>query len=234
MSTYIDFINEIIIQHGQHRKDRPNPDGLILERHHIKPRCLGGTDDIFNLIDLTVREHYIAHKLLAEEYPEEEKLVCAWHFMSTIKNGRYQATPEEYAASREAIIRAQGEVVYQLDENGNVLAIYHSAREAARQIDTAPSHIIECCNKKRHRAKGYFWQYAKDFEEKGFSHKPFLSGKKPEKAVAQYTQEGKLVKTYPSIAAAARAVDRHDQAIRYCCNGKTKQSAGYIWRFIEN
>lgn len=36
------------------------------ETHHIIPRCLGGTDDSENLVDLTPREHYIAHILLAK------------------------------------------------------------------------------------------------------------------------------------------------------------------------
>jgi hypothetical protein len=36
------------------------------EAHHIIPRCLGGTDDPANLVDLTAREHYIAHILLAK------------------------------------------------------------------------------------------------------------------------------------------------------------------------
>ena len=33
------------------------------ERHHIIPRCLGGTDDNENLVDLTAREHFIIHLL---------------------------------------------------------------------------------------------------------------------------------------------------------------------------
>lgn len=36
------------------------------ESHHIVPRCLGGTDDLLNLVDLTAREHYVAHILLAK------------------------------------------------------------------------------------------------------------------------------------------------------------------------
>ena len=38
------------------------------ESHHIIPRCLGGTDESANLVDLTAREHYIAHILLARMY----------------------------------------------------------------------------------------------------------------------------------------------------------------------
>lgn len=36
------------------------------EKHHIIPRCLGGSDDRNNLVRLTAREHFIAHRLLAK------------------------------------------------------------------------------------------------------------------------------------------------------------------------
>lgn len=36
------------------------------ERHHIIPRCLGGSDAVGNLIDLTPEDHYFAHLLLAK------------------------------------------------------------------------------------------------------------------------------------------------------------------------
>lgn len=36
------------------------------ESHHIIPKCLGGSDNPANLVDLTAREHYIAHILLAK------------------------------------------------------------------------------------------------------------------------------------------------------------------------
>ena len=36
------------------------------EAHHIIPKCMGGTDDPTNLVDLTAREHYVAHILLAK------------------------------------------------------------------------------------------------------------------------------------------------------------------------
>lgn len=35
------------------------------ERHHILPRCLGGSDEKENLINLTAEDHYFAHLLLA-------------------------------------------------------------------------------------------------------------------------------------------------------------------------
>jgi hypothetical protein len=38
------------------------------EIHHILPKSIGGTDDLDNLVNLTAREHYIAHILLAKIY----------------------------------------------------------------------------------------------------------------------------------------------------------------------
>jgi hypothetical protein len=39
------------------------------EKHHIIPRCLGGTDEASNLVNLTPEEHYLAHQLLTKIYP---------------------------------------------------------------------------------------------------------------------------------------------------------------------
>ena len=36
------------------------------EKHHIIPRCIGGSDDNDNLVYLTAREHYVCHWLLAK------------------------------------------------------------------------------------------------------------------------------------------------------------------------
>jgi hypothetical protein len=52
------------------------------EKHHIIPRCLGGSDDIDNLVNLTAREHFIIHKLLYMIYPNNNKLFYAYRMMA--------------------------------------------------------------------------------------------------------------------------------------------------------
>jgi hypothetical protein len=51
------------------------------EEHHIVPRCIGGTDDLHNLVMLTPEEHYVCHQLLVKMYPGNMKLVKAAMFM---------------------------------------------------------------------------------------------------------------------------------------------------------
>lgn len=52
------------------------------ESHHIIPRCIGGSDDLDNLVNLTPEEHYIAHQLLVKMYPDNHKLAKAATMMT--------------------------------------------------------------------------------------------------------------------------------------------------------
>lgn len=75
------------------------------ECHHIIPKCIGGTNDNENLIDLFAREHFIAHKLLAEEHGDNTMLLFAYTCMAFMRNDyehRYELTPEEYEEAKIA------------------------------------------------------------------------------------------------------------------------------------
>jgi len=53
------------------------------ERHHIIPKCLGGSDDDDNIANLTPEEHFLAHQLLVKMYPNSPPLVNAAIIMTT-------------------------------------------------------------------------------------------------------------------------------------------------------
>lgn len=69
----------------QKRKSSP-PTGYT-ENHHIIPRCMGGDDRESNLVELTAREHYIAHKLLFKIH-RTTKLAHAWFSMFRVSDGQ--------------------------------------------------------------------------------------------------------------------------------------------------
>ena len=98
--TYKQFIDNILQTRG-----RFNCGEEYHERHHILPKCIGGTDDEENLIDLFAREHYIAHKLLALENPENYSLQFAWNMMSHCFNSknniREEINEEQYEILRK-------------------------------------------------------------------------------------------------------------------------------------
>lgn len=57
------------------------------EKHHIIPKCMGGTDDKSNITILTPEEHYIAHQLLVKIYPNNKKLLSAAMMMCANRKG---------------------------------------------------------------------------------------------------------------------------------------------------
>jgi hypothetical protein len=75
------------------------------ERHHIVPRCIGGDDEKNNLVELTAREHFVAHKLLCEIYPDNDKLFFAYWGMCTNRANDYmqriQINSREYERARK-------------------------------------------------------------------------------------------------------------------------------------
>ena len=76
------------------------------EKHHVIPRCLGGDDDLDNLVKLTAREHFIVHKLLCKIYPNEHKLVYAYWAMCNKQSSKkmirdYTVSSREYQRMKE-------------------------------------------------------------------------------------------------------------------------------------
>ena len=54
---------------------------MILHKHHIIPRHMGGTDDPSNLVEVTVEEHAELHRQLWEELGQWQDY-CAWQGLS--------------------------------------------------------------------------------------------------------------------------------------------------------
>jgi hypothetical protein len=91
------------------------PTGYV-EKHHIIPKCLNGTNNEDNIVKLTSREHFIAHLLLAKTYGG--KLWHAAHMMSNMK--RY--TSRKYHKVRE--------------EHGKVISMTQKGRYAPKGVDS--------------------------------------------------------------------------------------------------
>lgn len=54
-----------------------------VEKHHIIPKCLGGSDNKDNIAILTPEEHFLAHQLLVKIYPDSPPLIKAAVIMTT-------------------------------------------------------------------------------------------------------------------------------------------------------
>lgn len=109
--SYQKFIDQIINDRGQWGLGLD----LYKEQHHILPKCLGGESDTINgkfkknskhpnCIWLTAKEHFIAHKLLMQEHPDNLELKAAYCAMAFWKSDTqyrdYELSAEEYEEAR--------------------------------------------------------------------------------------------------------------------------------------
>lgn len=70
-----------------------------VEKHHIIPRCMNGSNDAKNIVVLTAREHFVAHLLLTKIHGG--KLWHAAFMMSNMK--RYKSRTYEWVKENHAL-----------------------------------------------------------------------------------------------------------------------------------
>ena len=102
-STYYNIINKAKSRNLITRKQAKEALGYP-ELHHIIPKCLGGNNSQKNTVFLTVREHFICHKLLVEMVTAQAKykMFEAVAIFSNNKDRKLRLTSRDIALIRQA------------------------------------------------------------------------------------------------------------------------------------
>ena len=119
MNKYTKWYNQIIDRAKSRVLEPP------FERHHIKPRSLGGTDDRENIAFITPREHFVCHWLLIKMTTGEEhyKMLNALRMMRAENPGQkryktkitsrvYESIKLEYARLQSEKVRGEKNPMY--------------------------------------------------------------------------------------------------------------------------
>jgi hypothetical protein len=80
-----------------------------VERHHIIPKSLGGTNDAQNIVALSAREHFICHRLLARMTVGDAKKkmqFAAWILSCSKKRGLMKISSRTYVKLKEDLSHA--------------------------------------------------------------------------------------------------------------------------------
>jgi hypothetical protein len=193
------------------------------EKHHILPKCLGGSNDKENLVELTAREHFLCHMLLCEIYPKENKLKQALWLMSIGKQ-RYN-TLGSYKINSRIYERLKLEFQKTLFNNSNMLGKKHTQETKIKmsKSQTGKTRTDETRNKMSESALG---------KVKTQEHRINISNNHPtKKAVFQIDLKGNLINEFISINEASRKTGYRVSDISACCNNKQKTAFGFVWRF---
>ena len=158
------------------------------EKHHITPKCLGGTDDKSNLVLLTPEEHYVAHQLLVKIFPNHAGIIYAAKAMSYLKNVQ-RCNNKLYGWLRRYIANQPGPMtgktqsektkhkirntinerkcewsknIYQYDILGNYVNEYKSILDASIfNNNISSSNLIYAALGKFSLCNGYQWSFKK-------------------------------------------------------------------------
>ena len=239
-------IHDQIISRAQLEKRNKNQ-GTYYERHHIIPKCIGGNDDVCNLVLLTAREHFLIHWLLHRIHPTNHKLAFAFSRSAQINNKDREFTPSSraYEEARTALSIAS-------KENNTGYSPSVSTRLKISQSNKGKIPSIETRKKiseARLERKILPWNkglkmpkqmYKDRHGMKGMNHTQesknkmsvFRLGKKPGniRRIVQIDLNFKIIKYFESISIAqkeAKAPSCHVVAK----SNLTKKSGKHYWKF---
>jgi hypothetical protein len=106
-NKYTKYYNQLV--ESRLKLNRKFTYGCGLEKHHIIPKSLGGTDAKANLVVFTPREHCLAHMLLAKMYSgvAKAKMITAISSLMRLRNkNRTMISAREYETLRKAYYKA--------------------------------------------------------------------------------------------------------------------------------
>lgn len=129
-------------------QSRAKPDGYT-ERHHIMPRSMGGSNNKENLVDLTAREHFVAHYLWAKVHGGNQWFAIyrmKGHQCKIYMNSRLFEIARKYAAEQkskdmigENNVAKRDDVRKKLkDNNGMNNPIHRAKYDSAMKGDNHP------------------------------------------------------------------------------------------------
>jgi hypothetical protein len=233
------------------------------EKHHIIPRCLGGTNDKSNIVKLLPKEHYIAHLLLFREYPSNQKLAYAFWMMCNgnkkdkrtykISGRLYEEVRTKFIEilkEREPTFKGKNHTIETKEKiskskKGKLPPVTgkkysQESKDKQSKARLGKKDSLETRMKKSKSMTGI--KKSKEhalkisLAQKGENNNMYgVTGynNKRSKIVFQYNTDGDFIKEWPNARIAAQELNLNYTAINDCCRGKQKTSQGFIWRYKE-
>ena len=176
------------------------------EKHHIKPKCIGGDDFPNNIVELTAREHFLCHRLLCEIYPNNDKLWYALWLMIVGKNRQKSLSP--YVISSRTYEKVKLEFIEKIK------GISRPSNKGRK---------VTWGDKISESKKNSTYRHPKEIMDK--------IAQTHSKPIEQYTPEGILLNTFPSAMEAMRQTGVKNDNINQNLRGKSKSAGGFVWKY---
>jgi hypothetical protein len=212
------------------------------EKHHIIPKCLGGSNDKENLVELTAREHFLCHKLLCKIYPNETKLWYALWLMAIGKNR--QSNLSSYKISSRSYEQTKLEFIEKIKGRKMSLKTKEKIKNTKHNIDMSDFYTPEVRKKMSETKKGKKIHTDESKQKISKSKKGktrnIMWGNKISESKKGKSKKGKsIIQIDPVTKEVINIFSSINEAIQKTgiksissnLIGKTKTSGGYIWQY---
>ena len=207
-----------------------------VEKHHIIPKCLGGSDAKENLVQLTAREHFICHQLLVEIYPNNIKL---WYALFLMAIGKRKLKENQYIISSRTYEKIR--IEWKCKVKGKPKPSGFMDNELKKKISEANKGVSRNKgNKFSEEVKSRMSQAKKGkplTKEHTYNLKIGIKNRKKwiksSRQVEQYDLEDNFIRFYNSAKEADLIFGGKGNNVADCCRGRQKSAYGFKWKYKE-
>lgn len=189
------------------------------ELHHIVPRSVFGlnilteshlthVDDPKNIVELTGREHFVAHWLLYRAFPNVKQFAGAFHAMAAMSNDhqfRYTPSSRAIEEARMAYADSMKLPVAQYTLQGEFVQVFETTEDAAIAVNSNVSNISAACTNDNYvnNVKGFLWRRFDKVPGKNIQ--PYINqNDESSLPVHEYNLMGKYLRSFSSVREASR------------------------------
>lgn len=214
------------------------------EKHHIIPKCLGGVNTKENIVILTAKEHFIAHRLLVRIYPENYKLIYAlWRMClkgiytrnrAVVSSRIYENIKIEMSTATKNRLKVFNCWKGKIHTKESKIKMSESAknRNISEENETLRRTGISQSNKGKHKSL----EHCKNIAEAKIGNKNPMFGKTGKehhnsKPCLQFTMDDVFIREWVNAKEAAKELKLEYKSINVCLNEKSKSSQGFKWKY---
>lgn len=252
---YLKIYNKII----ERGKQRIPDNNIKYENHHIVMRSMGGKDEKENLVLLTLREHFISHRLLWLIHRNKQ---TAWAFrLMCYKNKKWSSKIYEELKSilkhndstKLKMSNSKKGIKFSEEHKQNLSISFKGRPSSMKGKKFSTQHKLNLSKSKKGKSFGKGRKASEEFRirmslsHKGIKlsedHKNNMKGKIPwnknlknsqiffTKTILQFDLNNRFIKEWNSAKEASKYYNILNTGISQCCNGHLRSSGNFIWKF---
>jgi hypothetical protein len=200
----------------------------LMDEDHLQ-----NIDDPENIVELTGREHFIAHWLLHRAFPKVRNFAAAFHVMASMSNKHHKRYTPSSRVIEEARIANSDSMklpvaMYSLE--GILIKTFETTEQAAKEVGSSVHNISAACGLENqvNNIKGFQWRRFENFPDNKIEQY-INQNNKSSLLVHEYDLFGNYIKTYNSIRdAASKGVERTSLKSKFRNNPMFSKDKWYL------